>query len=478
MRYYIFLILMIILFSCKTFQKEDGGTSEKDQQIENMYKKKDDIAPNQKKAYIDYFASESDSPLALDKLIKLYDDPNYQNEKDYILENLIDHIDNEQVYSLIKKEIVSNPNLYNAKIKQKLLDSSSKNSAELLLNLIYLNQEKLDPEIIYFFRKTKYEDAIPILIYTIESNQFVEECFSAIADIPTEEAQKYLINSASDYEYPYRNIALSYLYKIDQKETAYAIYKSILMNPSKESTTTLLVTIRSLQEIVPYLNDDQKKELIKIINPLLTNKTLEEPINTLLSLLKTITQQETTQKTTEQETKDNQTFEPKPTLEQKKEEKKPIPEISKIEVPKKQMQESKNKMTKQDTQPKKHLSKAFYSQQYAQKVTTNLKKLFPEDYKQTQLNIHNAFITYSNSNSERSNFVKNAYKQCYKTEKDEDIQALLKQGLFIHQSLYCVLVYTKNQYPRKDLQIYALTQFFAIKRSHATKIVENIELFR
>ena len=94
---------MIILFSCKTFQKEDGGTSEKDQQIENMYKKKDDIAPNQKKAYIDYFASESDSPLALDKLIKLYDDPNYQNEKDYILENLIDHIDNEQVYSLIKK---------------------------------------------------------------------------------------------------------------------------------------------------------------------------------------------------------------------------------------------------------------------------------------------------------------------------------------------------------------------------------------
>lgn len=478
MRYYIFLILMIILFSCKTFQKEDGGTSEKDQQIENMYKKKDDIAPNQKKAYIDYFVSESDSPLALDKLIKLYDDPNYQNEKDYILENLIDHIDNEQVYSLIKKEIVSNPNLYNAKIKQKLFDSSSKNSAELLLNLIYLNQEKLDPEIIYFFRKTKYEDAIPILIYTIELNQFVEECFSAIADIPTEEAQKYLINSASDYEYPYRNIALSYLYKIDQKETAYAIYKSILMNPSRESTTTLLITIRSLQEIVPYLNDDQKKELIKILNPLLTNKTLEEPINTLLSLLRTITQQETTQKNTEQETKDNQTFEPKPTLEQKKEEKKPIPEISKIEVPKKQMQESKNKMTKQDTQPKKHLSKAFYSQQYAQKVTTNLKKLFPEDYKQTQLNIHNAFITYSNSNSERSNFVKNAYKQCYKTEKDEDIQALLKQGLFIHQSLYCVLVYTKNQYPRKDLQIYALTQFFAIKRSHATKIVENIELFR
>jgi hypothetical protein len=181
---------------------------------------------------------------------------------------------------------------------------------------------------------------------------------------------------------------------------------------------------------------------------------------------------------TKQETKDNQTLEPKPTLEQKKEEKKPIPEISKIEVPKKQMQESKNKMTKQDTQPKKHLSKAFYSQQYAQKVTTNLKKLFPEDYKQTQLNIHNAFITYSNSSSERSNFVKNAYKQCYKTEKDEDIQALLKQGLFIHQSLYCVLVYTKNQYPRKDLQVYALTQFFAIKRSHATKIVENIELFR
>jgi HEAT repeat protein len=469
---------MIILFSCKTFQKEDGGTSEKDQQIENMYKKKDDIAPNQKKAYIDYFASESDSPLALDKLIKLYDDPNYQNEKDYILENLIDHIDNEQVYSLIKKEIVSNPNLYNAKIKQKLLDSSSKNSAELLLNLIYLNQEKLDPEIIYFFRKTKYEDALPILIHTIESNQFVEECFSAIADIPTEEAQKYLINSASDYEYPYRNIALSYLYKIDQKETAYAIYKSILMNPSRESTTTLLITIRSLQEIVPYLNDDQKKELIKILNPLLTNKTLEEPINTLLSLLRTVPQQETTQKTKEQEIKDNQTFEPKPTLEPKKEEKKPIPEISKIDVPKKQMQESKNKMTKQDTQPKKHLSKAFYSQQYAQKVTTNLKKLFPEDYKQTQLNIHNAFITYSNSSSERSNFVKNAYKQCYKTEKDEDIQALLKQGLFIHQSLYCVLVYTKNQYPRKDLQVYALTQFFTIKRSHATKIVENIELFR
>ncbi len=472
MRNCLLLVIIIILFSCKTFQKENIVSSEKNEQIENMYKKKDDIPPDQKKAYIDYFVNESDSPSALDKLTKLYDDPKYQNEKDYILENLIDQIDNEQVNSLIKKEILANPNLYNAKIKQKLLDTSSKNSAELLLNLIYLNQEKLNPEIIYFFRKTNYEDAIPILIQSIESNQFVEECFSAIANIPSEEAQNYLIISASDYEYPYRNIALSYLYKIDKKETAYAIYKSILMNPSRESTTTLLITIRSLQEIVPYLKDIQKKELIKILNSLATNKALEAPINQLLSLLKTdeLPQQETTQKS-KQENKNNENVEPKPP-----EEKKIISEILSKDGQSKPIQE--NKKPKQNTQPKKHLSKAFYSIQYAQKVTTNLKKLFPEDYKQTQLNIHNAFITYSNSSSERSNFLKNAYKQCYKTEKDEDLQALLKQGLFIHQSLYCVLVYTKNQYPRKDLQVYALTQFFAIKRSHATKIVENIELFR
>jgi len=475
MKSHLLLILMIILFSCKTFQKEDGGTTEKNQQIDDMYKQKDNIAPDQKKEFIDYFVNESDSPVALDKLTKLYDDPNYQNEKDYILENLIDHIENDQVYSLIKKEIFANPNLYNAKIKQKLLESSSTNSAELLLNLIYLDQEKLDPEIIYFFKKTKYQEALPVLIQSIESNQFVEESFSAIADIPTEEVQNYLINSASDYEYPYRNIALSYLYKIDKKEIAYAIYKSILMNPSRESTTTLLITIRSLQEIVPYLNDNQKKELIKILNPLLANKTLEAPIYQLLSLLKIdeLPQQETTQKT-KQESKNNENVEPKPT-----EEKKIIPASK--DVPSKPIQDKpiqENKKAKQNTQPKKHMSKAFYSKQYAQKVTTNLKKLFPEDYKQTQLNIHNAFITYSNSSSERSNFVKKAYKQCYKIEKEEDLQAILKQGLFIHQSLYCVLVYTKNQYPRKDLQIYALTQFFAIKRSHATKIVENIELFR
>ncbi|GIX42518.1 MAG: hypothetical protein KatS3mg129_2251 [Leptospiraceae bacterium] len=476
----IIVSIFTVLSFCKSFQQDtiiksqsqltqSQSIEEKNKIVENMYKKKDSVPENQKKDYIDFFIYASkETPLAISKLIALYNDPLYKNYKNYIFDQLIEQIEDPEVFSFIEKEIYKNPDLYNIKLKQKILQSKNKTLAEFLLNMIYLNKEILDPEIIYLFKETKLEESLPVLIQSIEKNQFVEECFSAISSIPTEEAQTFIINVASDYQHPYREIALGYLSKIDNKKLAYSVYFNILKNYHLEKDTILFKTLNSLKQIIPYLDESQKQEILTQLEKLKNNINLEKPIKELSLLL-------------------GQPIESikKETDLNNEKQLKEIPEIKKA-INKDLVLKQKQNKTEQKSNHKKpqHLKKkkvphkAFYSKSYANKISKELEFLFLDDYKETQLNLHNALLTYAKSNSEKAKFIINAYREYYKIQNEEEIRELLSQGLFINQSIYGILSYVKKQYKRNDLQIYALTQLFAIKRKHAEKILENINRFK
>lgn len=477
------LILFSLFFSiisCKTFQKDTITESkkhfiqsqtlqEKNKIINKMYKEKDKIPEDLKKDYIDFFIETSqESQEAIKILIELYYDPLYKNYQNYIFNSMLDKIDNKDVFDFIEKEVYQNPELYSLKLKQKILQLNNKKMAEFLLNLIYLQKEILDPEIIYYFKTTQLEESLPILIESIEKNQFIEECFSTIAAFSTEDAQNFIINVASDYEHPYREIALSYLPKIKNKDLAFSIYLELLKNADKEKDEILIKIIHSLKQFLPFLKEEQKNELINPLKDLQRKQNLKEPISDVLKLLNIETENmiKITQKE-DQISKESPNV--KTNITNKNNQKLSKINLDKVNKETKNIQEQKPKIIKKNP---------YFSQKYAEKINKIFKKLFIDDYKEIQSNIHNSLLTYSKSNSNKAKFIKDAYKNYYQLNDDTEIDHLLKEGLFIHQSFYAILIYTKQQYQRNDLQIFALTELLNLKRVHSKKILENIDLFK
>lgn len=528
MKYFFsFFILILILLNCNTFQKntisksqtkiqESSDKQEVEKIVENVYNKKDSVQDNQKGEFVEFFIRNiEESDTAKKSLINLHDDPNYIEQKELIWNNLIEHLENPEVFEFVQNEVLKNPELYDLNLKQKLLRMKDQKSAKLLLDLIYIEKETLDPDIIYLFKNTSYVDSVPILVQSIEDNKFVEESIVALSSIPSEDAETYIINLASDYQNPYRNIALSHIVNIDNKDLAYSIYKDILINKRMQNDITITTTLNSLKKLIPYLNQNQKQELKEILKTLpLQHKQLSMELLALLytkeneennqnnvnleekkqtqelnqnqekinEIIKDEQNTSDTKKTVIQskQNKDNQNY--LYNIENSRKEKEPIlkkeqtiktSEKDKIRI---QTNNTKKPIENKKTQVQKTNSQ--YSTKYVQRISSNMRKLFPENSAEIRKKIHNALLTYSKSNSDRAKFVQSAYKQFYKIKSDEEVKELLKQGLFINQSFYAVLFYIQDQYKRKDLQVFVLQELFLIKRVESKKIIDNVNLFQ
>ncbi len=534
MKYFFSLfILILILLNCNTLQKdtisksqtkiqESSDKQEVEKIVENVYNKKESVRENQKEEFVEFFIRNiEESDTAKKSLINLHNDPNYIEQKELIWNNLIEHLENPEVFDFVQREVLKNPELYDLKLKQKLLRMNDQKSAKFLLDLIYIEKETLDPDIIYLFRNTSYEDSIPILVQSIEDNKFVEESIVAISSIPSEDAETYLINLASDYQNPHRNLALSHIVNIQNKELAYSIYKDILVNLKLNNEITITTTLNSLKKMVPYLNQNQKKELKDLLKTLPTRyKQLSEQVasllqeegnvNNLTNLNLEVQKQIQDVNSNEQKVdyivndnkiindfdvydtkkiaikikqkKDNENIKKNNNLENiKKQDDSIIKKEQTPNTPKKDKNPNQTNDTKKPNESKKtqiQKTNPQYSTKYVQRISSNMKKLFPENSTEIQKKIHNALLTYSKSNSDRAKFVQSAYKQFYNSKSDDEVKELLKQGLFTNQSLYAVLYYIKDQYKRKDLQVFALQELFLLKRIESKNIIDNINLFR
>ncbi len=456
-----FVILFLFLLYCRTFAENTISNNEKqfletediskqETIINEMYLKKDQVPENQKDEFVNFFMNK-DLDIAKEKLQELYYDPNFSNQKENIFKYSVKNL-NESNFSFVREELKQHEEFYTPDVKEELLKSQSKESAAILLDQIYLGRENLDSEIIFLFKQTQYVESLPVLINSIENHNYVEESFSAISEFRVEEADNFLVNVATDWNYPYRDLGITYLYKIDNKPLAIRIYKDVLKNQIQKPTLVAL-SLKGLDQIFDYLEEIDKKELkvlleqVQFLYPDLPLKEFrlssilyKEPI----SIKPNHTNKEESKKKFEPIKKDIET------------------KNLKQEVQKKQEKISKPQQTRQNNP--RDLQNKFQS-------------LFGEEGKQILIKINNALLTYADSNSEKAKFVQKSYEVCYRVNDQEKIRQFLKQGLLLNNSFRCIVKYVDEQYTRNDLKIFMLQELFVLKRKEAEILVKNKQKF-
>lgn len=472
------IIFLLFLFSmyCKTMEEtiiskereynQTENFQKQEEIIQEMYKKKDQVPENLKDEYIDFFLSK-DSESSRKIVIDLYKDPEYKNQRNRILDYYLNHIDENNIVFL-KEEINQNPELYTLSVKEKLIALGTKDSAEIILNQIYLGREELDGEILYLFRKTQFTDSLPIIIKSIENQKFVEEGFLTISDFRVEEADLFLINVSSDWSHPHRELAVAYLYKIDNKPLAISIYKDILNNQIDQKNL-VLKSLNGLEKAFDYFSENDKKEIGQLL-PKIKKKYPDFALGKL-DLLKNYETKSQTEETVVTELKDkkngklNQEKIPEETHQKKTEEKKSLDEAKKEELRKKEQE--------QKLEEKQKVKEQIKDNRYVQNLEKKFYGIFKEDSKEIMTNIHNSLLSYSSSNSEKAKFIVKAYQSCYKISEEEKIRNFLKEGLFLRNSFSCILNFIDNQYRREDQKIFAFQEFFVLKRKHSEMIIKH-----
>ncbi|MFN3603527.1 MAG: hypothetical protein ACK4UJ_02320 [Leptonema sp. (in: bacteria)] len=477
MKAYVLVFFVVFSFYCKTFQQstqsiieekdkeyqETQDTKKQDQILKDMYAKKDQVPENQKDSFVDFFMNK-DSKTSEEILQNLYEDPNFSDQRKKIFDYNIKNLNSSNV-DFVKREIREHPEYYTISLKQELLKLESKEAAEVLLDQIYLERQELDGEILYLFKKTHYVEALPVVVDSIEKQKYVEESFSTLSEFRVEEADLYLINTASDWSHPYREFALSYLYKIDNKPLAISIYIDVIRN-HKEKPNLVLKTLQGIEELFEYLTEENKKEIQNLL-PEIEKKYPDFPLVKL-----------------------NQLKKAKKILEQENKEKTEISESKRIEIPPNKKQENiqskeevqqKKKQIKQPQKTKEVETKSYKlpakDLKYMQKLGQKFFGLFGEEGSQILKKIHNSLLTYSDSNTERAKLIQKAYESCFRIFEKEKIREYLKQGLYVNKSWECVLNFIDKQYIRDDLKIFALQELFLIKRKEASEIIRNKKRF-
>lgn len=488
----LFFAFLLLSLYCKSMEQkiiskeqeysQSQDLEKKEEIIQEMYKKKDQVPDELKDKYVDFFINK-DSDSSKKILSELYKDPEYKNQKEKILNYHLNHIDENNI-ALLKKELAKNPELYTLSVKQKLLALGTKEAAEIILNQIYLEREELDGEILYLFRKTQFTDSLPVIIKSIENQKFVEEGFLTISDFRVEEADLFLINVSSDWNHPYRELGVAYLYKIDNKPLAISIYKDILKNQI-EQKNLVLKSLNGLEKIIDNLTEKDKKEIRQLL-PQIKKKYSGFNLDKLeFAVLENTENQKDfineDIKIQQEQTRNNKK-EQKPKLEQeiKKESKKVISEVIQTKKSKEEQILEKNKSEKKE---KVEENKSYNNKQkteepkkdnrYVQNLEKKFYGIFKQDTKEVITNIHNSLLSYSSSNSEKARFVIKAYENCYKISEEEKIRNYLKQGLFLKNSFSCILNYIDNQYRREDQKIFAFQEFFVLKRKHSEMIIKH-----
>lgn len=469
------VIVLFLLFYCRTFTESTISNKEnqflktqdpmqQEKIIIEMYEKKDQVPENQKDEFVNFFKNK-DLDVAKEKLQELYYDPNFSQQKESIFTYSLKNLDDKNV-SFVREELKKNVELYTPSLKHELLQLGTKEAATIFLDQIYLGREKLDAEIIHLFKNTQYVESLPVLINSIENHDYVEESFSAISEFRVEEADTFLVNVATDWNYPYREFGIAYLYKIDNKPLAISVYKNVLKNQIQKQRLVVL-SLKGLEELYDFLEETDKEEL-KILLKKIKSQYPEIPLNQyrFSSLLEDLVPTKPKEVTTETPTTPNSSDVSK----DQKLKREPIEKRKEIVVTKNEQKKEKIELNQTIKLKPKAIEK---NKKYLQDLEKKFYVLFGEDGRQILIKINNALLTYSTSNSEKAKFVQKSYEVCFHVTDQEKILQSLKEGLMIHYSFHCIMKFIDKQYARNDLRIFALQEIFVLRRKEAEILIKN-----
>lgn len=467
---------LVFFIACTPFQSRDdflsarkeaqkGGAACRevtDSIIQNLGQ----IPPNLRQEALDVVASCPGS-IGDQAVLKISQRPEFQDaeSRKKILNRLMQS-DSKEAADYILKEMSANPALIDDAMVKWLLEKDPAGASELLLAQVQAKPEILNDGIATYFGKKKYAPAVPALIAAVKANRSPEACLRALSLIGGPEANQIIIDTAKA-DGPGQVQAIRLLSEIKDETKKAEITKLLTETWDKGSGPVRSSALESLAKLRGLEPEGLERDMLFSMNDvqgdLAVNKLSDKKSTNVPATSRDL-----------------------------------VPSTAKADVKKDAKQDVKVDLKtdakkdskvadKKDSRPadsdKKDVKPAAVPEKaplpvderaglaYKQRISRIFADTFGDGGAAILKRIQDALYTYSESNSPSAEFVIRAYKKRY-GGNDAAVRKMLARGLKQPDCLNALLTNVRAEYPSKEMQIYALSKLFALKRWQSQVILE------
>lgn len=477
------VVLLLTMTRCaSTVSRSELDTAEslaqsgQEQALQELFERRQNVREEDRERYVEVIG-EGKSDRSSVMLRELYRDPRYKTQRPAILKELIERPGDTNA-QFVRKSVTANPELFGPELEAALLQRADRPGAETLLSMVEAGRTALKPESIRLFGETSLQQALPLLIKHADAGRDTGVTMQSIARISTPESEQYIMATAQKGDHPARLDAIRQLAAIPDQDEARAILHSIIKhNPDArvaafEALSGMEFNEESYDIVAALYHQSDDETTRKAAIQTMAAMRQIDPVALAAELNRGQTEYEeseetdkyTDEKTVKRVEKDQ------PSLKDAYRDPIRLTDIVKDKNHRKQVVEEEKPVARKKALYRLDESAAA-SRRYAARLDHSFRRLFGMDAGEVRLKIHNSLLTYAGSNSNSAAFIQRSYQKGFGVEADRS-RELLKQGLRLQHSLDAVISNIRREYERRDLQIYALSSFFAIKRKQAEALLD------
>lgn len=426
----------------------------------------------------------------------------------------------------ILENMATRPEISTPEDKSALLSAlAKKNDPKSTPAIITLASDPavINEDAIRYFTINKTTEAIPILDRTTRNTKLAESAYDSLLSTKSKQAEAMILASASDPKHPARIGAIKRLPLLSNTNASSSLLVGILKNKDGETPLVYQTALDTIAQI-PY-NDTSYGALLESYDKAKDGTEKKEILSTLAIIRGIpIDEMEQEMKLSIAKTQGNLTIadasksvegrkiddgadlvelKRQPSTEKKANQKESNDPKSKTEKSKKDTKTASTKKTSTKDSTKKDSTKVIatkdsknkdksnevvkeasytvpkgekipkFKQSYPAVVGGVLSDLFGDEAAGTvRINMHNALLAYSKSNTTAGTFVIDAYEKAYGVD-EERARAFLGNGLNQNGGVGVILRSIIRQYERKPMQVYAASRVFGIDRWQAEALLEK-----
>ena len=416
-----------------------------------------EIPPGQRKAAIGLL-DKLGPTKGRDALMKLYNTPGFtgKEEKEAIIAQLLKRNDS-LTADFLRRRIEQEPELYNSVVGRYMIQQGDAKSAQFLASMAEKDRSILSGEIAQFFGSQKLAESVPLLKYMTENSVDPAAAFDALTRIKEGGAAEYVVQAAADPKHPSRLYAIRYLPQLQNNELTVPVLRSIVLNYRSENTEILHQAMESLGET--EYSDESYRALKRVFYGVESTETQAAAIVAMARM---------------------RDMDPQALLEELKKEakeevtRKPEPAVTHVTRPHTEQKKT-TKPTRTRIRPGSY-SKLPYTKAQSQQYVRLLSQIMGESMgvsqaKNTLGQMHNSFLSYSDSDTETATFFRRSIGRYYNVPEEKATE-LMKEGINVPGSVNAILKNAKAEYGSESMQVYAVSRFFAIPRWQSQILID------
>jgi len=406
-----------------------------------------------------------------------------------IVEALARKVDPEALED-VRSAVQKSPSLLSEPVATYLTSQKDEASAKILLDAVAAGRLPMTETLIRYFGEIPYEPAAFEIMEVIRSGAFINEGIGALARMKAPEIGTFLIDSAEESDNKeVRNAAVRHLYRADDRKRAIEILESILQNRLTEEEETVVAATRCSGDI------DASGPLLALLkNGYVYDERLrvrEAALESLARIEKSDPESVRAEMLLPEEEylarfsvlrageNDDTTLFLPIHLRDFREIVAATPRAATVEIAKKapRPKARKKRAKKRKTVHRKRDRSALYKlkpEVYYRKAAQELYTLFGDDEgKKIRYSIHNALLSYSESQSGTTALLLRIYSSRYKGD-EQKLRKRMDNGLHEPGILGTIVEGIQKEYPKPELAVYAFSHFFSVYRWQSQLIFEAV----